>query len=174
MIRHGQGFRNTCRQGYLSTLHIMDLPGKEQSPVHLLTGMMHPAKKESDNMDMESYEHSGFSLLEMSVSDGDDLMNVIFWGRWLVDLYSEPTAAQPQVARYTVALTPTDSYFVFREQAGAEEYRRYEVYDCFEWMEESLEVPENILAAVIITLDADSSTENEVFGQSSSGSNGAS
>ena len=99
-------------------------------------------------MELERNELKDFSLLEMSVVDGDDLLKVIFMGRWLVECFSMPSSDQPAGILFNVALTPSDSYFVFREQPDAPEFRRYEVYDCFEWMEESLEIPRSILDAI--------------------------
>lgn len=107
-------------------------------------------------MNIDGKERTGFSLLEMDVRDGNGYTRVIFMGRWLTDCFSEPSAGHPRGCRYTVALTPTNSYFVFCEQRDRPERRRYEVYDCFEWMEESLEVPQIVLEAVSTAL---------VFGQ---------
>lgn len=96
-------------------------------------------------MQPEKNEQTDFSLLEMSVVDGEDLLKVTFMGRWLVDGFSMPSSGQPAGTLFTVAITPSDSYFVFRELPDAPEFRKYEVYDCFEWMEESLEIPKCIL-----------------------------
>lgn len=99
-------------------------------------------------MNLDEIEWTGFSLLEMDVRDGDGCTNVIFMGRWLADCFSEPSVRFRKGCRYNVALTPTNSYFVFSEQRDSPELRRYEVYDCFEWMEESHEVPQIVLEAV--------------------------
>lgn len=99
-------------------------------------------------MHIDEKKLAGFSMLEMSVTDEEDLVKVIFMGRWLVDCVNEPSVTHPEMNRYTVALTPTNSYFVFWEPLDLPALRRYEVYDCFEWMEESLEVPKGILKAI--------------------------
>lgn len=126
-------------------------------------------------MEADRNEPTGFSLLEMSAIDGDDLLKVIFMGRWLVEGFSMPSSDMPTGILFTVALTPSDSFFVFSEQPDAPEFRRYEVYDCFEWMEESLEIPQSILDAISSAMgrvpdmnqdfpDLESAEDNEVLG----------
>ncbi|HSP47134.1 MAG TPA: hypothetical protein VLN47_03550, partial [Clostridiaceae bacterium] len=93
-------------------------------------------------------DHREFSLLEMKVRDGEDIIKVIFMGRWLSDSTSKPSAEHPKGIQYLVASTPTNSYFVFRIPLEALEHCNYEIYDSFEWMEESHEVPPCILEDV--------------------------
>lgn len=99
-------------------------------------------------MYIDEQEFTGFSMLEMNVTDEEDLIKVIFMGRWLVDCISEPAVTHPELNRYTVAITETQSYFVFSEPLDIPALRTYEVYDCFAAMEESLEVPKGILKAI--------------------------
>lgn len=104
--------------------------------------------KEIDMSEMKGKDWSGFTVLRMNVREGDDSTNVIFEGRWLVDGLTRPDPSQTDISRYAVALTPTDSFFVFHEHLSTPEVRRYDVYDDFVGMEESREVPQVILDAV--------------------------
>ena len=100
-------------------------------------------------MYIDEQELTGVSMLEMNVIDEEDLIKVIFMGRWLVDCVSEPSVTHPELNRYTVAITERDSYFVFSEPLDIPALRTYEVYDCFAAMEESLEVPKGILKEIL-------------------------
>lgn len=103
-------------------------------------------------MEMKGKDWIEFSLLKMNVREGDDTTNVIFMGRWLVDGLTKPDISHIEVSRYAVALTPTNSYFVFHEHLSSPELRRYDVYEDFEGMEASDEVPQEILDAVSYAL----------------------
>lgn len=99
-------------------------------------------------MDKDGNDHRVFSLLEMKVRDGVETTKVIFMGRWLSESTSKPSAEHPKGIQYLVASTPTNSYFVFRVPLDAPEHCNYEMYDSFEWMVESHEVPPCILEDV--------------------------
>lgn len=102
-------------------------------------------------MYINEQELTGFSMLEMNVLSEEDPIKVIFKGRWLVDCVNEPSVTHPEINRYTIAITESDSYFVFSEPLDRPALRTYEVYDGFEGMEESLDVPEGILEAIFNT-----------------------
>lgn len=94
-----------------------------------------------------------FFLLEKKVREGEETIKVNFMGRWLSESNSKPSAEHPRGVRYLVAITPTNSYFIFREPLEAPEYCNYDVYDSFEEMVESHEVPPCILDDVSYSED---------------------
>ena len=123
---------------------------EELAPASLSNYITTLLKKEVANK-MEKRRDSNFTKIVVKVDledNGDELKKVAFKGRWLFEEKSGYDETLPQGTVYSVAITAKDKLFMLYEKFGAQEFHEYKIYDDFNEMKDSGEVPSEILNAV--------------------------